>query len=177
MSQQVSSRCLLPSMYPRHARVFGYGATLSCEPSIDQGSASYHPGCVQRVLEVPDGFACADCGLSITTLWDWETLFNTRGDDLYAPCPACGRPDLIAGWFGQGAAYTRQADCSGCGLPMLLWHKRSMASYHDFCFAVERALVKSHNRSVESKKTQGEMLREKSRQGCLSLLQILPKDI
>lgn len=137
------------------------------------GYQHYHPECVQRVLKVPDSFACVDCGMPITKLWDWEKLFNSK--DLDGPCPECGRPRLITEDFRDGAATVRQANCHSCELPMLVWHKRVFAKghlYHDFCLALECAVVERHNRSLESKNTERNVLRAKSSGGCLSLLLI-----
>jgi hypothetical protein len=72
---------------------------------------------LRSVLKVPDSFACADCGMPITKLWDWEKLYKSK--DLDGPCPDCGRPDLITDRFRSGTLSMRQANCHGCELPAL----------------------------------------------------------
>lgn len=144
----------------------------------------YHPECVQRVLKVPDDFACADCGMPIAKLWDWERLFNSK--DLDGSCPECGKPNLIAGRrttgpVGLGSVTYGLMYCYGCKLPILLWHKLKIQSfgigeesnlYHDFCLAKKFYLEERHHSVLESKKAQRDAVQATSSGGCVSLLLI-----
>ncbi len=164
------------------SRPFSVNQALTKGPHFSL--AGYHVECVRRVLKVPDDAACADCGMPIAKLWDWDKLFVTK--NLDGPCPECGRPYLLSGLVSM-----QQVNCCGCDLPILLWHKRALADrnldypfadadylfadrslYHDFCLAALRALVEKHESRIESRKSERDVVSEKSQQGCLSLLLI-----
>lgn len=131
----------------------------------------YHPECVRRILDVPDNFICADCGIRVNRIWDWQKIFNAS--NIYGlPCPNCGRPDFM----GRKSIYPALG-CGTCRLPLLGFHKiiaaysdstHDIESYHDLC-----ATESVKEKDVSKRKLQRESHLKKSNLGCTTLMFVI----
>ena len=129
----------------------------------------YHPECVKRILDVPDNFLCADCGVRVNQIYDWEKIFYASNVYIHS-CPNCGLPEFV-----RNKIENAHFGCGTCRLPLLGFHKVLTAgsgvhlkSYHDAC-----APESLRQREASGRKLQSETKPQESNIGCATLLLVI----
>jgi len=114
------------------------GARIPVKEAYLSGHRTYfHPECIKKVLSIPGGTLCPDCGVSQSQAWSLKELSERR----VLSCKNCGMWDVLC----------LSGMCSRCQLPILIFHKMKSsgsARYHDFCFELLR---QQEQKSAEQK--------------------------
>lgn len=99
----------------------------------DWGFTYYHPGCVEKLLAIPNGLSCLECSVSLSSDWTWQDLC----DNGHVSCKNCGVRNV----------FYQKGNCSRCALPLLGFHRMvdtgsvySSTKYHEYCFQVVQRL-------------------------------------
>lgn len=85
--------------------------------SYESRNKYYHPQCVARMLSIPSGTVCSDCGVPIdNSIFPLKVLpASNEYAKWWPPCPNCGSQPVLKG-RGNGL-------CDLCHLPILRFHR------------------------------------------------------
>lgn len=134
----------------------------------------YHSQCVVRMLSIPSGTVCSDCGVPIdNSIFPLKALPASNEQQKWWPsCPNCGSQPVLKGKI-----------CDSCRLPILPFHRfaegyqinydsgtlYSSVFFHEYCANKDRHAKECIKRYQNQLKVQKEKAKENEKNsGCLA---------